>query len=60
MEVTSLDAGTLLKIVIGEGANARLGETIGIIGEKGEDFSALLKDSGATNGAGRSPPSFPK
>ncbi len=42
MEVTSLDAGTLLKIVIGDGANAKLGETIGIIGEAGEDFSALL------------------
>lgn len=47
MEVTSLDAGTLLKILVGDGANAKLGETIGIIGEKGEDFSALLKDSGA-------------
>ena len=45
MEVTSLDAGTLLKIVIGDGANAKLGETIGIIGEKGEDFSALLNDT---------------
>ena len=42
MEVTSLDAGTLLKILVGDGANAKLGETIGIIGEKGEDFSALL------------------
>ena len=51
MEVTSLDAGTLLKIVIGDGANARLGETIGIIGEKGEDFSALLNGA-ATNGDG--------
>lgn len=51
MEVTSLDAGTLLKIVVGDGANAKLGETIGIIGEKGEDFAALMKDSGATNGA---------
>src|SRR4028118_885030 len=50
MEVTSLDAGTLLKIVIGDGANARLGETIGIIGEKGEDFSALLNEV-STNGA---------
>ena len=49
MEVTSLDAGTLLKIVVGDGANAKLGETIGIIGEKGEDFSALLKES-ETNG----------
>ncbi len=51
MEVTSLDAGTLLKIVIGDGANAKLGETIGIIGEPGEDFSALLNGA-ATNGAG--------
>ncbi len=42
MEVTSLDAGTLLKILVGDGANAKLGETIGIIGEQGEDFSALL------------------
>ncbi len=49
MEVTSLDAGTLLKIVIGDGENARLGETIGIIGEQGEDFSALLGDT-ETNG----------
>ncbi len=51
MEVTSLEAGTLLKIVIGEGNNARLGETIGVIGEKGEDFSALLNGASA-NGAG--------
>jgi pyruvate dehydrogenase E2 component (dihydrolipoamide acetyltransferase) len=50
MEVTSLEAGTLLKIVIGEGNNARLGETIGVIGEKGEDFSALV-DGGSSNGA---------
>ncbi len=53
MEVTSLEAGTLLKIVIGEGNNARLGETIGVIGEKGEDFSALVNGA-STNGAGKS------
>ncbi|HEV8157608.1 MAG TPA: pyruvate dehydrogenase complex dihydrolipoamide acetyltransferase [Pyrinomonadaceae bacterium] len=52
MEVTSLEAGTLLKIVIGDGDNARLGETIGVIGEKGEDFSALLSEA-STNGAGK-------
>jgi pyruvate dehydrogenase E2 component (dihydrolipoamide acetyltransferase) len=50
MEVTSLEAGTLLKIVIGEGNNARLGETIGVIGETGEDFSALV-NGGSSNGA---------
>ena len=54
MEVTSLDAGTLLKIIIGDGENAKLGEPIGIIGEKGEDFSALL------NGAKKSEDSTPK
>lgn len=50
MEVTSLEAGTLLKIVIGEGSNARLGETIGVIGKKGEDFSALVNGA-SSNGA---------
>lgn len=54
MEVTSLDAGTLLKIIIGDGENAKLGEPIGIIGEKGEDFSALL------NGAKKSEDSSQK
>jgi pyruvate dehydrogenase E2 component (dihydrolipoamide acetyltransferase) len=54
MEVTSLDAGTLLKIVISDGKNARLGETIGVIGEKGEDFSALVKDDSA-NGTSSKP-----
>jgi pyruvate dehydrogenase E2 component (dihydrolipoamide acetyltransferase) len=53
MEVTSLDAGTLLKIVIGDGATAKLGETIGIIGEKGEDVSALTNGASSNgNGAG--------
>ncbi len=42
MEMTSLEAGTLLKIIVGAGSNAKLGQVIGIIGKKGEDFSALL------------------
>ena len=42
MEMTSLEAGTLLKIIVPAGANAKLGQVIGIIGKKGEDFSALL------------------
>ncbi|MDQ3800102.1 MAG: pyruvate dehydrogenase complex dihydrolipoamide acetyltransferase [Acidobacteriota bacterium] len=50
MEMTSLEAGTLLKILVPAGENARLGQTIGIIGAKGEDFSALLDDS-ASNAA---------
>jgi pyruvate dehydrogenase E2 component (dihydrolipoamide acetyltransferase) len=52
MEMTSLEAGTLLKIIVPGGENAKLGQTIGIIGEKGEDFSALLNgDSTSTNGS---------
>ncbi|MGI8884924.1 MAG: pyruvate dehydrogenase complex dihydrolipoamide acetyltransferase [Pyrinomonadaceae bacterium] len=54
MEMTSLEPGTLLKIIVPAGENARLGQTIGIIGEKGEDFSALLKEienESSSNGA---------
>ncbi len=47
MEMTSLEAGTLLKILIPAGENARLGQTIGIIGEKGEDIAALLEEVSA-------------
>lgn len=50
MEMTSLEAGTLLKIIVPGGENAKLGQTIGIIGEKDEDFAALL-DEAATNGS---------
>lgn len=50
MEMTSLEPGTLLKIIVPAGDNAKLGQTIGIIGEKGEDFSALLEET-SSNGA---------
>ncbi|HEX8251328.1 MAG TPA: pyruvate dehydrogenase complex dihydrolipoamide acetyltransferase [Pyrinomonadaceae bacterium] len=55
MEMTSLEPGTLLKIIVPAGDNAKLGQTIGIIGAKGEDFSALLDDASsnaASNGGG--------
>ncbi|NNE68681.1 MAG: pyruvate dehydrogenase complex dihydrolipoamide acetyltransferase [Pyrinomonadaceae bacterium] len=56
MEMTSLEAGTLLKILVPAGENAKLGQTIGIIGDEGEDFSELLKeieaeDTSGSNGA---------
>lgn len=44
MEMTSLEEGTLLKIIVPAGGNARLGQTIGVIGKPGEDFSSLLSD----------------
>jgi len=46
MEMTALTAGTLLKILKGGGETALLGETIAIIGIKGEDISALLSEAG--------------
>ncbi len=54
MEMTSLEAGTLLKIIVPGGENAKLGQTIGIIGDAGEDISALLKEiegESSSNGA---------
>ncbi len=58
MEMTSLEAGTLLKILVPAGENAKLGQTIGIIGEEGEDFADLLKEvenEGSSNGASAEP-----
>jgi pyruvate dehydrogenase E2 component (dihydrolipoamide acetyltransferase) len=57
MEMTSLEAGTLLKIIVPGGENAKLGQTIGIIGEKGEDFSALLNGDAASANGSKSPES---
>ena len=42
MDYESFSEGTLLKIVVAEGGQARVGDTIGIVGEKGEDITALL------------------
>lgn len=47
MEMTALGGGTLLKILKQAGETARLGEPIAIIGEKGEDISALLAEIGS-------------
>ena len=51
MEMTSLEDGVLLKILVPAGDNAKLNQTIGIIGKAGEDFSALLDEPAASNGS---------
>lgn len=51
MEMTALSAGTLLKIIKRAGETAALGEAIAIIGDKGEDISALLSESAANGKA---------
>ncbi len=67
MEMTALTAGTLLKILKGAGDTALLGEAIAIIGNKGEDISALLSEvksepppSAGGNGAKVEEPIKPK
>lgn len=47
MEYIAMQEGTLLKIVAPEGAQAAVGDTIAIIGAKGEDISGLLAGSKA-------------
>ena len=54
MEMTALQGGTLLKILKGDGQTAALGEPIAIVGNKGEDITALLSEISA-NGAKTAP-----
>lgn len=44
MEYESTEDATLLKILVEEGGQASVGDPIAIFGEKGEDFSDLLKE----------------
>lgn len=44
MEMTALKGGTVLKILVGEGDVAKLGDPIAIVGEKGEDIASLLEE----------------
>ena len=56
MEMTALSGGTLLKILKQAGDTAALGEPIAIVGNAGEDISALLNEVTA-NGAKQPPAS---
>lgn len=47
MEMTALESGVLLKILVPEGGNAKLGQVIGIIGKKDEDISEILAEIGS-------------
>ncbi|MGI6284724.1 dihydrolipoamide acetyltransferase family protein [Neomoorella humiferrea] len=46
MTVESPADGILLKIAVPEGGVAKVTETVGLIGEEGEDVSSLLEESG--------------
>ena len=51
MDYESTAEGTLLKIVLPEGGQAKVGDLIAVVGKPGEDISALLADSGAARPA---------
>ncbi len=44
MEYESQNEGTILKIVVPEGREARIGHAIAIVGEAGEDIADLMKE----------------
>ena len=43
MEYESVNEGTLLKILVPEGGQAKVGEPIAVVGESGEDISSLVE-----------------
>ena len=56
MEMTALKGGTVLKILKGAGDTALLGETIAIVGQKGEDITALLAEVSSNGSAKKAEP----
>jgi pyruvate dehydrogenase E2 component (dihydrolipoamide acetyltransferase) len=47
MEFRSFDKATLLKILVAPGSEVKLGQPVAIVGDPGEDFSALAAQAGA-------------
>ena len=45
MEYESVNEGTLLKILVADGGQAKVGEPIAVFGEPGEDISGMLKEA---------------
>ncbi len=45
MEVEAFDAGTVLKVLVGEGDHVPLGGLMAVLGEEGEDISDILADA---------------
>src|SRR5271165_6580539 len=61
MEFRAFDRGTLLKILVPPGSQVKLGQPVAIVGEAGEDVSALVAGaaSAVPPAAAPSPPSPP-
>jgi pyruvate dehydrogenase E2 component (dihydrolipoamide acetyltransferase) len=63
MEFRAFDKGTLLKLLVPAGANVKLGQPVAIVGNPGEDITALVAQHGQAGGASKaqapSPPQPP-
>jgi len=46
MEFRAFDKGTLLKILVAAGTNVKLGQAVAILGDAGEDVSAMVAQAG--------------
>ena len=57
MEFRAFDKGTLVKLLVEPGATVKLGQAVAILGEKGEDPSAL---AGAVPAKKEEPPPTPE
>jgi pyruvate dehydrogenase E2 component (dihydrolipoamide acetyltransferase) len=47
MEYEAIQEGTLLKILVPEGGLAEVGQTIGVLGETGEEIDAIVEEAAA-------------
>ncbi len=56
MDFESTQEGILLAVTAGDGAKVKVGDPIGVIGEKGEDVSGIVKEIEASSGE---PPAKP-
>ncbi len=50
MEFRAFDKGTLLKILVAPGTNVKLGDSVAILGNAGDDVTALLAKASAEGG----------
>ena len=57
MEFRSYDNGTMLKILVPEGSNVVLGQPVAIMGNPGDDITALISHSGGGKPAKAQAPS---
>lgn len=60
MDFESTQEGVLLAVTAGDGSKVKVGDPVGVIGEKGEDVSDLMKEIKASSEAKTSEPSPPK